>query len=132
MTNVILSRPNKAVLVPRNGQTIAMLPEAQVLRHLDQEYLVAPHDIPRTVMLRALGYEVPNPMLCYYDWPGGTPFAVQRRTCDLMTTAARSYVLNSMGTGKTKATLWAWDYLHGNKLCGKLLVVATLSTLRFV
>jgi hypothetical protein len=91
-----------------------------------------PHDMPRTVMLRSLGYEVPNPMLCYYDFPGGKPFAVQRRTVDLMTTAARCYVLNSMGTGKTKATLWAWDYLHGNGFCGKLLVVATLSTLRFV
>jgi SNF2 family DNA or RNA helicase len=105
-----------------------MFPEAPPL----DDWLVVPHDLPRTIMLRSMGYEVPNPMLCYYDWPGGKPFAVQRRTCDLMTTAARCYVLNSMGTGKTKATLWAWDYLHSHGYAGKLLVVATLSTLRFV
>lgn len=128
----IISRANKAILAPRTGQTENMFPETQVLSHNEQDYLVVPHDLPRTVMLRALGYEVPNPMLCYYDWPGGKPFAVQRRTVDLMTTAARCYVLNSMGTGKTKATLWAWDYLNTNGFAGKLLVVATLSTLRFV
>jgi hypothetical protein len=27
-------------------------------------------------------------------------------------------------TGKTIATLWSWDYLHSNGLCGKMLVVA--------
>jgi SNF2 family DNA or RNA helicase len=71
-------------------------------------------------------------MLSQYDWRGGKPFAVQRATCDMMTTSPRSYVLNSMGTGKTKATLWSWDYLNSHGLCGKLLVVATLSTLDFV
>jgi SNF2 family DNA or RNA helicase len=125
----IISRANQAVLMPRTGQTETMFPSAVPL---DADKLIVRHDIRNTIMLRHLGYEVPNPMLCYYDWPGGTPFAVQRRTCDMMTTAPRSYVLNSMGTGKTKATLWAWDYLHGKNLCGKLLVVATLSTLKFV
>jgi SNF2 family DNA or RNA helicase len=41
-------------------------------------------------------------------------------------------VLNDMGTGKTRAALWAWDYLYGNKYCGKLLVCAKLSTLEQV
>jgi SNF2 family DNA or RNA helicase len=36
-----------------------------------------------------------------------------------------------MGTGKTRAALWAWDYLRGNNVCGKLLVLAPLSTLNF-
>ncbi len=128
----IISRANKSVLVPRRGDTCNMFPEVAALTYMGDDFLVVPHDLPRTVMLRALGYEVPNPMLCYYDWPGGKPFAVQRRTVDLMTTAARGYVLNSMGTGKTKATLWAWDYLNKNNFCGKMLVVATLSTLKFV
>lgn len=132
MSKLIISKPNKMILAPRLGGVINMFPTAHALTHLDEEWLVVPHDIPGTVMLRALGFKCPNPMLLYYDWPGGTPFEVQRRTVDLMTTAARCYVLNSMGTGKTKATLWAWNYLHGNGLCGKLLVVATLSTLRFV
>ena len=129
MTNVIVSRKNKALVIPRDGQTENMFPEAVPL---DDTRLVIPHAIRETIMLRHLGYEVPNPMLAYYDFGALTPFSVQKRTMDMMTTTARSYVLNEMGTGKTKATLWAWDYLHGNNLCGKMLVVATLSTLRFV
>jgi len=128
----IISKANKAVMMPRTGATINMFPAAHKLAHLDQEFLLAPHGLRETIMLRHLGYEVPNPMLLYYDWRGGTPFSVQRATCDLMSTAARCYVLNSMGTGKTKSALWSWDYLHGNGLCGKMLVVATLSTLNFV
>lgn len=132
MNHCIISRPNKMLLAPRTGATANMFPGAHPIEHQSEDFLVVPHDLQKTLMLRHLGYEVPNPMLCYYDWPGGKPFAVQRRTCDLMTTAARSYVLNSMGTGKTKAALWSWDYLNKNGHCGKLLVVATLSTLKFV
>lgn len=130
--HVIVSRSNRALVVPRTGGTITMFPDAHNLTHLGEDALVVAHDLHATIGLRHLGYNVPNPMLCYYNWRGGSPFAVQRSTCDLMTTNQRAYVLNSMGTGKTKATLWAWDYLHSEGLCGKLLVVATLSTLDFV
>ncbi len=41
----------------------------------------------------------------------------------------RCYVLNDMGTGKTRSALWAWDWLNKNKQAGKLLVVGKLSTL---
>jgi SNF2 family DNA or RNA helicase len=128
----VVSRANKAILVPRTIKTMALFPERHAITHLDQDFLVVPHDLHSTICLRHLDYHLPNPMLCYYDWKGGSPFAVQRATCDLMTTAARCYVLNSMGTGKTKAALWAWDYLHSAGHAGKLLVVATLSTLNFV
>jgi SNF2 family DNA or RNA helicase len=128
----IVSKKNQVILAPRTGQVVNMFPDAHVMTHLDQDYLVVPHGLRETLMLRHLGYKVQNPMLAYYDWKGGKPFDVQRHTCDLMTTATRAYILNSMGTGKTKATLWAWDYLHGKGLAGKLLVVATLSTLKFV
>ena len=132
MGKVIVSRANKALIVPRDGRSINLFPNAHAMTHLNEDKLIVPHTIHSTVCLRAIGYTLPNPMLCYYDWCGGTPFAVQRSTCDLLTTNQRAYVLNAMGTGKTKATLWAWDYLHGNGLAGKLLVVATLSTLHFV
>jgi SNF2 family DNA or RNA helicase len=36
-----------------------------------------------------------------------------------------------MGTGKTKAALWAWDYLNTRGLAKKMLVIAPLSTLKF-
>src|SRR4051812_1535276 len=125
--SLILSKPNKAVLVPKGGATTNMFPDAPAL----DDWLVVPHTIPSTIILRSLGYNIDNPLLCYYDFGYVKPFHVQRRTMDLMTTAKRCYVFNEMGTGKTKCTLWAWDYLHAHGFCGKLLVVATLSTLRF-
>lgn len=127
--HVIVSRANKALLVPSTGETKNMFPSAPPL---GEEGLVVAHSLRETIMLRHLGYEVPNPALAYYDFGDTKPFWVQERTLDLMTTAARCYIFNEMGTGKTKTALWAWDYLHGNSFCGKMLVVATLSTLRFV
>jgi SNF2 family DNA or RNA helicase len=101
-------------------------------RELDPGTLLVPHGLTETFLLRKLGYQVPSPILTHYDWPGATPFDVQRKTCAMLTMNQRAFVLNGMGTGKTKAALWAWDYLRSNNFCGKLLVVAPLSTLSFV
>jgi len=79
-----------------------------------------------------MGMDVPAPILSQYDWCGGTPFEVQKKTAAMCTTNRRGYVLNSMGTGKTRAALWAWDFLNKQGLAGKLLIVAPLSTLEFV
>ena len=43
----------------------------------------------------------------------------------------RSYVLNSMGTGKTKACIWAFDYLRSIGRAQRMLVVCPLSTMDF-
>lgn len=128
----IVSRKNKTILAPRNGQTATMFPSVHAMTHLDQEYLLVPHDIRSTITLRHLGAKIPNPMLDYYDFGLMKPFEVQQKTLDMITTHERGYILNEMGTGKTKTVLWGWDFLNKEKLCGKLLVVATLSTLRFV
>jgi SNF2 family DNA or RNA helicase len=130
-----VSKKFQKLIVPDDGQTRNMFPAAVPIPPQPDDphpYLMVPHGLRETIMLRGLGHQCPNPMLNYYDFGAKQPFAVQRRTVDMMTTNERCYVLNSMGTGKTKCTLWAWDYLHGNNFCGKLLVVATLSTLRFV
>ena len=71
-------------------------------------------------------------MLWHYDWGIDKPFSIQEKTCDLLTSNPRAYVLNHMGTGKSKSALWAWDYLNKAGLAQKLLVVAPLSTLNFV
>lgn len=130
--HVTIAKQAQALVIPRTPSTENMFPIAKQLELLDEPKLAVPHGLRETIMLRHLGFTVPNPMLLYYDWRGGKPFSVQRATCDLMTTAPRCYILNSMGTGKTKATLWSWDYLYSNGLCRKMLVVATLSTLNFV
>jgi len=93
--------------------------------------LIVPHGPTETFLLRKLGYDVPAPILTHYDWCGGTPFEVQKKTCAMLTMNQRAYVLNGMGTGKTKAALWSWHYLRGNGFAKKLLVVAPLSTLKF-
>lgn len=129
---VVVSKATKTLIVPRNGQTINMFPEAHRLTHLSEDKLVVPYDIRAIKLLRVLGFKVPNPMLSDYAWGSLKPFKVQEVTCDLLTTSQRAYVLNDLGTGKTKAALWSWDYLHGNNFAGKALVVCPISTMNFV
>ena len=126
---VIVSRANKALIVPGAPGVLTMFPNAPALPGGNR---LVPHGLRETLMLRHLGFKVPNPMDYAYDWNGGKPFAVQRATCRMLTENPRAYVLNHMGTGKTKAALWAWDYLNKCGLAKKLLVVAPLSTLNFV
>jgi SNF2 family DNA or RNA helicase len=126
--NLIVSKAHKSLVVPRTPAVANMFPDAARLG----PSCIVPHGLRESMLLRHIGFKVPNPMLAYYDWSGGKPFAVQRTTCAMLTTNARGYVLNDMGTGKTKAALWAWDWLHTEGYAGKLLVVAPLSTLNFV
>jgi len=129
MRTVFVSKPNKALVVPRSVGMERLFPEA---KPLNEKQLVIRHGLAEYTLLRRLGFAVPNPINCYYNWAEGTPYHVQRVTCSLLTASPRAYVLNDMGTGKTRATLWAWDYLRGNNYAGKLLVVAKRSTLSLV
>ena len=70
------------------------------------------HGVDETRLLRNVGFDVPAPILSHYDFEGGTPFDVQRKTCTMLNMNSRAYVLNGMGTGKTKAALWGWRYLN--------------------
>jgi SNF2 family DNA or RNA helicase len=129
---IIESKATKQLLVPRVTATVNLFPEAHALTHLSQDYLVLPHGLREFKILKHLGFKVTNPFLKFYDWKGGKPFAVQRATVGLCTANARAYVLNDMGTGKTRAALWSWDALNDGGYAKKLLVVAPLSTLNFV
>ena len=73
MAGLIVSKANKSLVVPRVGKTVNMFPNAV---RLDSDTMIVPHGLRETLMLRHLGYPCPNPMLMYYDWKGGTPFAV--------------------------------------------------------
>jgi len=99
---------------------------------LDRERVLVRHGMREYLLLKHLGIAAPHPMLTYYDWAGGEPYDVQRATCAMLTEHPKAYVLNALGCGKTASALWAWDYLYGNGLVGKLLVDAPLSTLWFV
>ena len=127
---VIVSRAHKVLVVPPTPGLDQLFPDA---RALPDGNVVVPHDMRSMKLLQHLGFQhVPNPMLFHYDWCKGKPFDVQRATCKVLTENPHAYVLNHMGTGKTKAALWAWDYLNRSGMAGKLLVVAPLSTLNFV
>lgn len=82
--------------------------------------------------LRKMGVAVhPHITNSAYDWCGGAPFEIQKTTVELLTENQRAYALNSMGTGKTKCVLWAFDFLRRCYAAKRMLVVAPLSTLRF-
>ena len=126
--HVKVSAAHKMLVVPPHAGVAAMFGGRPVLP--DGNILV-PHGFAETLMLRHLGFQIPSPLM-YYDWAGGTPYAVQRKTVEMLTEHPRAYVLNHMGTGKTKTALWAWDVLRREGLAKKMLVVAPLSTLNFV
>jgi SNF2 family DNA or RNA helicase len=126
--SIVVSKTNKSLVIPSTNGTLGLFPNAKSLG----DRLVVPHGLREYLLLKHLGYNLPHPMLTYYDWRKGKPFDVQRKTCAMLTANPRSYVLNHMGTGKTKSALWAWDYLRGNNYAKKALVVAPLSTLNFV
>jgi len=130
--NVFVSPKHRVVGVPHSAQVQNLFPQAQEITHKGNPTLVMPHGPTETLMLRNLGFDVPAPILSHYDWPGTLqPFDVQRKTGALLTLNNRAYVLNDLGTGKTRSLLWAWDYLRSNQLAGKLLILAPLSTLEF-
>lgn len=131
MQPVQVSTKHKLVGVPFDQAIRNLYPSAPEMNFAGAKHLLVPHTPTETFILRKHGFDVPSPILTHYDWAGGDPFDVQKKTCSVLTTNQRAYVLNGMGTGKTKAALWAWDYLRSNGLCKKALVLAPLSTLNF-
>lgn len=108
-----------------------LLPDPKHVTVRGKEYLVLPHGEAETRLLRNMGLDAPAPVTVQYDWEGGSPFDTQMKTVAMLTMNRRAYVLNGMGTGKSKAALWAWKFLRDRGEARKLLVVAPLSTLNF-
>lgn len=128
---VHVSQKHKMLGVPADPKLKNLFPQGKELPINGQQCLLLPHGVRETFMLRQLGYDAPSPILSQYDWAGGSPFDVQKKTCAMLTLNPQAFVLNDMGTGKTRSALWSWDFLYEQGLCGKALVVAPLSTLNF-
>lgn len=121
----------ESIMVPVRTDITQMFSD---LQPINQDWAWLRHDPSTTLMLRNLGLDVPSPVLYHYDFPhpiSKPPFEVQRDTVRMLTENRRAYVLSTMGVGKTVCVLWAFDYLKGLGFANKMLVVATLSTLRF-
>ena len=129
--SIIISPKHHLIGVPVREDLANIFHSAKTVNYSGQQLLLVNHGVDETRLLRNVGFEVPAPILAHYDFEGGAPFDVQRKTCAMLTMNPRAYVLNGMGTGKTKASLWSWRYLNRAGLAGKLLVVAPLSTLNF-
>ena len=107
-----------------------VIPTAKKFMFKGKELVAVPHELEETRVLRNLGFNAPSPIHYHYQWSGPyTPFKAQSATSAFLTVNPKAFVLNDMGTGKTLATLWAYDYLRQEGLASKMLVISPLSTL---
>lgn len=131
-----ISKDGSIIGVPYRPDLNTLFPGAKILSSTGYNHILLPNLNDTVRLLRNMGLpDVPAPVLSRYSFPhqpGKPPFDVQKKTVALLTMNQRSYVLNSMGTGKTACAIWAFDYLLCNKLANKMLIVAPLSTLDFV
>jgi SNF2 family DNA or RNA helicase len=102
-------------------------------RMVNDNVVALPHRPDETRVLRNLGFTLPDPMPIHYVYPLANgrfnPFEVQQDTANFLSMQRRAFCLNDMGTGKTNAALWAYDYLRSVKQAKRLLVVCPLSTM---
>lgn len=126
---MIYSRQHKALVVPYSGELAALIPKAKSLFFDGEKKLVLPHTDDAVRVLKNVGYRPPPPILLHYDWNRSKPFDAQRDTAAMLSTRSRAYVLSDMGTGKTRAALFAADWLMKDRTIKAALIVAPLSTL---
>jgi SNF2 family DNA or RNA helicase len=129
---MLVHLPSKRlVLNLRNPDMVChVIPTARQFDYKGSRLVAVPHKLDEVRVLRNLGIRAPSPVLHHYSWPGRySPFYAQRETAQFLTLNPKAFVLNDMGTGKTLATLWAFDFLKSIGVAVKLLVMSPLSTL---
>lgn len=130
--NVIVSQKHKSLVVPWHPQFASLVPGRELLHPTAGRCWVVPHNRDTTKLARNFGFATPAPILSQYDWNGDTPFHIQKITAALCTMQPRAFILNEMGTGKTRAILHALNYLMITGEVRAALVLAPLSTLTTV
>jgi SNF2 family DNA or RNA helicase len=128
-----LVKEKEAILlrVREPSRITTVIPTAKLLKN---HIVAVPHRPEEMKVLGHLGFDgIPNPLKTNYVFPkaGGrhTPFAAQIETADFLSMNNRCFVLNSMGTGKTVSSLWAYDYMRSRKQVNKVLIICPLSTM---
>jgi hypothetical protein len=130
--HMIVYKPKQALLFRLNepDRILKVIPTAKRVKDKGVELVAVPHRPDETRVLRALGFDPPDPMPVHYDWPGPyKPFDVQTHTASFLTMHSRAYCLNSMGAGKTASALWAYHYLRSVRQVNRTLVVCPLSVM---
>lgn len=119
------------LVVGNDPRVKVMVPHAKEMVHNGETMYVVPHSLDETKVLKNLGYDVKPPILTNYAWPGpDVPFDAQRITAAAITMNNACFVLNGLGTGKTRSMLFAYDYLRATGVRKRMLVTAPLSTIR--
>ena len=128
-----LVKEKEAVLlrVREPSKITTVIPTAKLLKN---HIVAVPHRPDELRVLQHLGFDgIPTPLRTNYEFPkaGGRydPFAAQIETADFLSMHNRCFVLNSMGTGKTVSSLWAFDYMRSRKQVKKALIICPLSTM---
>jgi SNF2 family DNA or RNA helicase len=127
-----LTHDKTGIVVPWRQDLANVIPHAREFNHEGTRYLLMPNGRDEARLARNLGVPVPAPILTRYDWLGQRPWDIQRTTAALLTENPRAYVLNSIGTGKTRASLWAADWLLKQGRAKRVLIACTLSTMSLV
>lgn len=132
---MLISRKKEALLLRLRDPSMvtSVIPKSKIVKFKGKEFVAVKHGVDETKVLRNLGIDAPEPIKYYYDWPGRfKPFLAQRETAAFLSMWNRAFLLSDIGTGKTMATLWAYDYLRSKGIVKKALVVTPLSTLERV
>jgi hypothetical protein len=127
----IIKEKRAVVLKLRDPDRVtSVISSARLVNSKNGKVVAVPHRPDEVRVLRNLGFNVPDPMLEYYKWPGKfVPFDAQRLSASFLTMNSRCYLLNSMGLGKTLTALWGFDYLRKAKAVNRTLIVCPLSTM---
>jgi SNF2 family DNA or RNA helicase len=114
-------------------RVLETLPTAKQVNIKGNDAVVVPLRLEEATALQALGFDVPSPILHFYEWQGRfKPYEHQMQTAGFLTLNKKALVLNDIGTGKTQSALWAADYLMSAGAVKKVLIMSPLSTLKRV
>jgi len=132
---VLLVPEKNAVLInTRKPQRLLdLIPTAKQVQYKGHNVVAVPHRLDETRVLNNLGCEVPSPITARYPWPRSAeiekPFDAQVKTAAMLTLNSRAFVLNDLGTGKSLAALWAYDFLRKHRKAEKMLIICPMSTM---
>lgn len=126
-------KPLLALNLKNPHAVLNTIPTAKLCRHRGKDFVLVPHRLDETIVLRRLGIKVPSPILYRYNWAGSPNKPVmkhQRTTSAFLTLNRRAFVFNEMGSGKTLAALHAAEFLRASGKIKKTLIICPLSTMQ--
>ena len=122
---------NKAVVFKtRNPDKYKIIPKHRVLSQDGDTYEIAVYfGLDEARVLKNLGVkDIQSPITRRYPWPGRyKPMGHQVETASFLTMHKRAFCFNDPGTGKTRAALWAADYLMKLGFVRRVLILCPLS-----